>query len=94
MSQPTGVKSLELTDELDRALEDRVRTGGYGSRAEVVLAALDALALADSASADDVAALERTLARGIEDADAGRLAPLDDGFARVKAAIASRSSQR
>ncbi|XBY46184.1 type II toxin-antitoxin system ParD family antitoxin [Methyloraptor flagellatus] len=67
--------------KLEGFVAELVRSGRYGSEAEVVTEALRLL----QAQEHKLAALDEAIARGIADADAGRVKPAEEVLARLAA---------
>lgn len=82
--------NVSLTPELDRFIEDKVKSGRYGSASEVVREALRLLEDFDRTRGARVAAFDEELGRRLEALDRDeRVAP-----ATVRQRIASRSAER
>jgi antitoxin ParD1/3/4 len=77
-------RSVSLTPDLDDAIQRRIASGRYASQSEVIRAALRALARDEEERARKLASLDSALARGIADAKAGRVAPANEAFARIR----------
>jgi antitoxin ParD1/3/4 len=77
-------RSVSLTPDLDEAIQRRIASGRYASQSEVIRAALRVLERDEEEQARKLAALDAALARGIADAEAGRVMRLDDAFARIR----------
>src|ERR1700681_66299 len=77
-------RSISLTSDLDDAIQRRIASGRYASQSEVIRAALRVLERDEEEQARKLAALDDAIARGIADAEAGRVMPLDDAFARIR----------
>ena len=77
-------RSVSLTPDLDEAIQRRIASGRYASQSEVIRAALRVLERDEDEQARKLAALDAAIARGIADAEAGRVMPLDDAFARIR----------
>jgi antitoxin ParD1/3/4 len=77
-------RSISLTPDLDDAIQRRIASGRYASQSEVIRAALRVLERDEEERARKLAALDAAIARGIADAEAGRVMPLDDAFARIR----------
>ena len=77
-------RSISLTPDLDDAIQRRIATGRYASQSEVFRAALRVLERDEEERARKIAALDAAIARGIADAEAGRVMPLEDAFARIR----------
>lgn len=73
-----------LPPDVDEAIRRRIASGRYASPDEVMRAALRALERDEEDKARKLAALDAPIERGIADADAGRVLPLDEAFARVR----------
>jgi antitoxin ParD1/3/4 len=77
-------RSISLTPDLDDAIQRRIASGRYASQSEVIRAALRVLERDEEEQARKLATLDAALARGIADAEAGRVMRLDDAFARIR----------
>jgi len=77
-------RSISLTPDLDDAIQRRIASGRYASQSEVIRAALRVLERDEEEQARKFAALDAAIARGIADAEAGRVMPLDEAFARIR----------
>jgi antitoxin ParD1/3/4 len=77
-------RSISLTPDLDDAIQRRIASGSYASLSEVIRAALRALERDEEERARKLAALDTAIARGIADAEAGRVMRLDEAFARIR----------
>jgi antitoxin ParD1/3/4 len=73
--------SVELGETLDRFVEDLLRGGRYNSKSEVLREGVRLIQERET----KLAALDAMIARGIADADAGRLTPMDEVFDRLEA---------
>ncbi len=73
--------SADLGQQLETYVTALVSTGRYGSKSEVLREGLRLLQERETR----LAALDAALARGIEDADAGRVRPAKDVFDRLEA---------
>ena len=67
---------VSLTSELERLVNERVRSGMYSSASEVVREALRLLKERDELPREHLERLRKDVAIGIEQADRGQLAPL------------------
>lgn len=76
--------NISLTKELEAVVDQRVRSGRYGSASEVVREALRLLEERDRLRELRVLELKRDVAAGVAELDRGETAPLD--VARIKAA--------
>jgi len=77
-------RSISLTPDLDDAIQRRLATGRYASHNEVIRAALRVLERDEEEQARKLAALDAAIARGIADAEAGRVMPLEEAFASIR----------
>jgi antitoxin ParD1/3/4 len=77
-------RSISLTPDLDDAIQRRIASGRYASQSEVIRAALRVLERDEEERERKLAALDAAIARGIADAEAGRVMPLEDAFARIR----------
>jgi len=86
--------SVELTPDLETAIRRRVDSGVYKSDVEVIRAGLRALDRADEERARRLAQLDASIARGIADADAGRVHPADRVFGELRQRIRQKVDSR
>lgn len=75
--------SADLGAHLEGVVRELVGTGRYNSKSEVLR---EGVRLVEERERR-LAALDAALAKGIADADAGRLVPLDEAFARLRARL-------
>jgi antitoxin ParD1/3/4 len=82
---PSGEVTLTLSPEREQFVREEARRGAFASSGEYVrdLAPERFLKARDCAAKLEV--LDAALERGIADADAGRVMPLGDAFARLRA---------
>jgi antitoxin ParD1/3/4 len=78
-------RSLDLTPDLDDAIQRRVASGSYASHNDVIRAALNALNRDEEDQARELTEQDAALARGIADADAGRVRPAEEVFTNLRA---------
>jgi antitoxin ParD1/3/4 len=76
-------EQLGLGPQDEAFIDDAVKSGRYASRDEVVREGLRVLRERE----DRLAAIRAAVQRGIEDADAGRMIPLEEAFDRVDAML-------
>ena len=85
--------SVDLTPDLENAIQRRLDSGAYKSDVEVIRAGLSALDR-DEERARRLAQLDASIARGIADADAGRLHPADQVFSELRQRIQQKVDTR
>jgi len=85
--KPEGQMTLSLTKELEQFVRDEVRRGAYASSSEYMRDLVRERYLQRRDEAARLAALDEALARGLADAEAGRVVPLDEAFRRLRAAL-------
>jgi len=85
---------VELTPDLEKAIRRRVDSGAYKSDVEVIRAGLRALDRADEERARRLEQLDASIARGIADADAGRVHPADQVFGELRQRIQQKADSR
>ena len=78
--------SVDLGSSLELFIAELLRAGRYNSKSEVLREGVRLVQERESR----LAALDAAIARGVADADAGRVEPLDDVFDGVEARIISK----
>ncbi len=73
--------SADLGEQLERVVDNLVKDGRYNSKSEVLR---EGVRLVQEREAR-LAALDTAIARGIADADAGRVKPAEEVFSRLSA---------
>lgn len=76
--------NVSLTPELERLIAEKVASGMYSSRSEVVREGLRLLAERDQFLTARLDRLREEVGRGLEQALAGRLAPGEEVFAEIE----------
>jgi len=82
--KPDGQMTVTLTGELERFVRDEVRRGAYASSSEYIRDLLRERYLRDRDRENTLRTLDAALARGIADAEAGRVVPVGEAFRRIK----------
>jgi antitoxin ParD1/3/4 len=85
--KPAGQMTLTLTEELERFVREEARRGAYASNSEYVRDLIRERYLLERDRAKKLKALDEALARGIADAEAGRIIPLDEAFKRLRTSL-------
>ena len=85
MGTPSGQMIVTLTRELEQYVRDKVREGAYATPSEYVRELVRARYLAEQDREAKLRVLDAALARGLADADAGRVKPLAEVAARLTA---------
>ena len=85
--KPAGQMTLTLTPELENFVRKEAQRGAFASSSEYVRDMLRARYRAEKDRADKLKALDEALAKGIADANAGRVMPLEEAFKRLRAEI-------
>jgi len=75
--------NVSLTPELERLVNEKVRSGLYTSASEVVREALRLLHQRDQARADRLAGLKRDIAIGVEQSKSGDVLDGEEIFERL-----------
>jgi antitoxin ParD1/3/4 len=83
--------SVDLTPDLENDIRRRLDSGAYTSEVEVIRAGLRALDRDDEERARRLAGLDASIARGIADADAGRVHPADRVFGELRRRIQQKA---
>jgi antitoxin ParD1/3/4 len=82
--------SADLGDYLENYVTKLVTSGRYNSKSEVLREGIRLLQERETR----LATLEAALARGIADADAGRVKPAEEVFARLEAKYKAQAERR
>lgn len=85
--KPAGQMTLTLTKELEQFVRDEVQRGAFASSSEYVRDLVRERYLKDRDRAAKLRAVDAALSRGIADAEAGRVIPLDEAFKRLRAEL-------
>ena len=80
--------TLTLTPELESFVREEIRRGAFASSSEYVRDLVRERYLKERDRAAKLAALDTALARGIADAEAGRVMPVEEAFRRLRAELA------
>lgn len=81
--KPAGQMTLTLTSELEQFVRDEVKRGAFASSSEYVRNLVRERYRHERDRAAKLQALEAALARGLADAEAGRVVSLDEAFKRL-----------
>jgi antitoxin ParD1/3/4 len=81
--------SAELGEKLEAVVDDLVRNGRYNSKSEVLREGVRLVQEREAA----LRRLDAALARGIADADAGRVRPAEEVFAELRARYEALAEQ-
>ena len=87
MATPSGQMTVTLTRELEQYVRDKVREGAFATPSEYIRDLVRARYLAEKDQAAKLRALDAALAEGLADAAAGRIVPVDEAFARIRARL-------
>lgn len=87
MATPSGQMTVTLTRELEQYVRDQVKGGAFATPSEYIRDLVRARYLADQDREAKLRDLDAALARGIADADAGRVTPIREAFARIRARL-------
>ncbi|MHC2002862.1 type II toxin-antitoxin system ParD family antitoxin [Methylobacterium sp. CM6241] len=87
MATPNGQMTVTLTRELEQYVRDKVRAGAFATPSEYIRDLVRERYLAEQDHEAKLRALDSALAAGIADAEAGRVVPVQDAFARIRAAL-------
>lgn len=85
--KPAGQMTLTLTPELESFVREEAQRGAFASSSEYVRDMLRARYRAERDRAEKLKALDDALAKGIADANAGRVIPLERAFKRLRAEL-------
>jgi antitoxin ParD1/3/4 len=86
--------SVDLTPDLEDAIQRRLDSGVYKSDVDVIRAGLRALDRGDEEKARRLAQFDASIARGIADTEAGRVHPADEVFGELRRRIAQKAESR
>lgn len=91
MPTPTGQMTVTLTRELEQYVREKVREGAFATPSEYIRDLVRERYLAERDQAAKLRALDAALAQGIADAEAGRVVPVGEAFARIRARLGMRA---
>jgi antitoxin ParD1/3/4 len=92
---PQGKRhSVDLTPDLENAIQRRLDSGAYQSEVEVIRAGLRALDRDEEEKAGRLAKLDASVARGLADADAGRVRASGEVFSELRERIERKVKAR
>jgi antitoxin ParD1/3/4 len=86
--------SIDLTPDLEDAIQRRLDSGAYKSEVEVIRAGLQALDRDEEKAARRLTDLDASIARGLADADAGRVHRADEVFSELRERIRRKAETR
>lgn len=89
----SGQMTLTLTDDLEQFVREQARKGSFASNSEYVRALVRERYLQERERESRRRNLDQAIAEGICDADAGRFAPVNEAFDRLRATIAKDRAQ-
>ena len=87
MATPAGQLTVTLTAELEQFVRDKVREGTYSTTSEYIRDVVRERYLRERDRASRYDALDAALARGLADAEAGRVVPATEAFARIRQSL-------
>ena len=87
MATPRGQMTVTLTRELEQYVRDKVRDGAFATPSEYIRDLVRERYLVERDQAAKLRALDAALAQGIADAEAGRVVPVGEAFARIRAEL-------
>jgi antitoxin ParD1/3/4 len=87
MATPSGQMTVTLTRELEQYVREKVRAGAFATPSEYIRDLVRERYLAERDQAAKLRALDAALAQGIADAEAGRVVPVEEAFARIRARL-------
>lgn len=87
MPTPTGQMTVTLTRELEQFVRDKVREGAFATTSEYIRDLVRTRYLAEKEHEARLRTLDAALAEGIADAESGRIMPVGEAFARIRAEL-------
>jgi antitoxin ParD1/3/4 len=85
--KPEGQMTLTLTRELEQFVREEVRKGAFASSSEYIRDLVRERYNRERDREVKLKALDAALARGIADAEAGRVVPVEEAFGRIRAEL-------
>jgi antitoxin ParD1/3/4 len=92
---PQGKRhTVDLTPDLETAIQRRLESGAYKSEVEVIRAGLRALDRDEEEKARRLIEFDAAIARGLADAKAGRVHPAEEVFNELRERIKQKAETR
>lgn len=85
--KPQGQMTLTLTPELEQFVREETRRGAFASNSEYIRTLVRERYVKANERAAKLESLDKALARGLADAEAGRVVPLEEAFRRLRAEL-------
>ena len=82
--KPAGQMTLTLTSELEQFVRDEVKRGAFASSSEYVRNLVRERYHQERDRTNKLQAIDAALARGLADAEAGRVVSVDEAFKRLR----------
>lgn len=86
--------SVALNEHFEEFIRKQIENGRFNNASEVVRAGLRLLEDAEAEREEKLRKLDEALARGLADAEAGRMKPADEVFDRLEAKYRAMAGKR
>jgi antitoxin ParD1/3/4 len=83
--KPQSQMTLTLTPELEQFVREETRRGAFASNSEYIRTLVRERYVKTNERAAKLESLDKALARGLADAEAGRVIPLEEAFRCLRA---------
>jgi antitoxin ParD1/3/4 len=86
--KPAGQMTLTLTPELEKFVREEVKRGAFATSSEYIRDLLRERYRRENDRAEKLKTLDAALAKGLADAEAGKVMPLKTAFERLREELA------
>ena len=90
----SGQMTLTLTDDLEQFVREQTRKGAFASNSEYVRTLIRERYFQERERDERRKSLDAAIAKGLADAESGRVTPIDEAFSQIRGTLAKESARR